>query len=177
MCTLFLEQGEFCESCASALENESFVEKQVAQLSRPKAATNRTQKKRISSSSQNLDRKQEKLFIWVGSFGSSAMIFFALVVYAFPTLFVSAETLATEAEEQRLEDCRLVFEEITYVLRSGETPDSSMSCEGISVPNTIRRNGDIVRVDHPNPAMFGLSEIYVTNESHQVFLVGGEAGD
>ena len=56
-----------------------------------------------------------------------------------------------------------------------DLPDESMSCEGTNIPNLVRRVGSTVRVDHPNPGQFGLTEFYVTNESHQVHLVGGGA--
>jgi hypothetical protein len=42
------------------------------------------------------------------------MTFFGLLVYAYPTPFMDSATLAAIQAEQRLEDCRLVFSEITY---------------------------------------------------------------
>lgn len=176
MCTLFQDQGEFCEPCAAVLESESFVEKQSAQLNRPaQRDLGEEKEKEVDFIPPTRDRGQDKIYVWLGVGTSFAMIFFGLLVYAYPTLFMDSATLAAMQEDQRLEDCRLVFEEITYLLRAGETPDESMSCEGTNVPNLVRRIGSTVRVDHPNPAQFGLTEIYVTNESHQVHLVGGGA--
>lgn len=176
MCTLFLDNGEFCEPCAAAMESERFVEKQSAQLNQPAPKDLGEEKKTEAEFIPPLrDRSQDKLYVWLGVGTSCAMIFFGLLVYAYPTLFMDSATLAAMQEEQRLEDCRLVFEEITYLLRDGNLPDESMSCEGTNVPNLVRRIGSTVRVDHPNPAQFGLTEFYVTNESHQVHLVEGGA--
>ena len=176
MCTLFLDKGEFCEPCAAALESESFVEKQSAQLNKPTPKDLGEEKKTEAEFiPPTRDRGQDELYVWLGVGTSCAMIFFGMLVYAYPTLFMDSATLAAMQEEQRLEDCRLVFEEIMYLLRAGDLPDKSMSCEGTNVPNLIRRVGGNVRVDHPNPAQFGLTEFYVTNGSHQVHLIGGGA--
>lgn len=176
MCTLFLDSGEFCEPCAAALESESFVDRQSAQLNSPTSKDLGEDKKTEAEFiPPTRHRDQDKLYIWLGVGTSFSMIFFGLLVYAYPSLFLDSATLAAMQEEQRLEDCRLVFEEITYLLRAGDLPDESMSCEGTNIPNPVRRVGSTVRVDHPNPGQFGLTEFYVTNESHQVHLVGGGA--
>jgi hypothetical protein len=71
------------------------------------------------------------------------------------------------------EQCRLVFEEIGYMLARGQMPDPSMRCDGTNVPNIINRSGNTVRVSHPNPAQLGLLELSVSNQSHDVTLVEG----
>lgn len=174
MCTLFLDEGEYCEPCSEIVQQETFVSQQSESLNRP-APEAIAAEPDIPPTDIEKRREQDRVYIWAGIIGASAMITVGMGVYAFPNLFADDAVLAAQAEEQRLEDCRLVFEEITYVLRAGGTPDDSMSCDDINTPNLIRRTGDVVRVDHPNPAAYGLSEIYVTNESHQVFLIGGES--
>lgn len=172
MCTVFLDEGEFCENCAEKVQSEAFVAARNDVLNKP---VDEPLEQKPADAEPTLIEKQhdqDRLYIWLGIGGSSLMMAAAMAIYAFPNLFADEAVLAAQAEEQRLEDCRLVFEEITYVLRAGGVPDESMACEGSPVPNLIRRTGDTVRVDHPNPASYGLSEIYVTNESHQVFLVG-----
>lgn len=171
MCTIFLDKGEFCEPCSQIVESEEYVSVQSETLNKPATETLHAEPDEPPSDIQRR-REQDKVYIWGGVVGASLMIAVAMGLYAFPNLFTDSAVLAAQAEEQRLEDCRLVFEEITYVLRAGEVPDETMACEGSPAPNLIRRTGDVVRVDHPNPAAYGLSEIYVTNESHQVFLVG-----
>lgn len=149
MCTVFLDQGEFCEKCADANQSEAFVSSQSDSLNKPEPESVHAEPD-LPPTREERKKDADRVYIWAGVGGSTAMLFGAMLIYAFPNLFADQAQVAAWAEEQRLEDCRLVFEEITYVLRSG----------------------DIVRVDHPNPGLYGLSEIYVTNESHQVFLVG-----
>lgn len=163
--------GEFCEKCADAIQSEAFVSSQSDSLNKPEPESVHAEQD-LPPTREERKKDADRVYIWAGVGGSTAMLFGAMLIYAFPNLFADQAQVAAWAEEQRLEDCRLVFEEITYVLRSGDIPDDSLTCEGSSSPNLIRRTGDIVRVDHPNPGLYGLSEIYVTNESHQVFLVG-----
>jgi len=111
------------------------------------------------------------MFVWLGFGGSSAMIFVAMLLYSIPLLFESAEAQALRESTQALEDCRLIFEEIGYLLEDGQTPPDSMHCEESNVPNIISTQEGIVRVSHPNPRAHGLSEIYVTSDSHEVIYV------
>jgi len=171
MCLVFRDEGEFCEPCSQLVDQEEFVSSQTESLNRPAPEAIQAEPD-LPLTDLEKRREQDKFYIWGGVITATLMIAVGMGVYAFPNLFTDATVLAAQDEEQRLEDCRLVFEEITYVLRAGDIPDDSMSCEGTNVPNLIRRSGDTVRVDHPNPASFGLTEMYVTNESHQVFLVG-----
>ncbi len=171
MCTVFLDQGEYCEKCAEAVQSEAFVSKKSDSLNKPEPERARSEPD-LPPTREEKRKDADRIYIWAGVGGSTAMLFAAMVIYAFPNLFTDQAQVAVWAEEQRLEDCRLVFEEITYVLRSGGMPDESMRCAGTSAPNLVRRIGNVVRVDHPNPGQYGLSEIYVTNESHQVHLVG-----
>jgi len=172
MCTTYLDDGEYCENCADKVQSEKYVAARSESLNKPAPEKLIQQAADAEPTPQEKKEDKDKVFIWLGIGGSSFMMFAAMAIYAFPNLFVDDAILAAQAQEQRLEDCRLIFEEITYVLRAGGTPDSSMTCPDTSVPNVVRRSGDIVRVEHPNPGAYGLDEIYVTNESHQVFMVG-----
>ncbi len=171
MCTVFLDQGTYCERCAEAAQSEALVSERADTLNRPEPERIHAEPD-LPPSAAEKRKDADRVYIWAGVGGSAAMLFGAMLIYAFPNMFADQAQVAAWAEEQRLEDCRLVFEEITYVLRAGNVPDETLTCEGSSSPNLIRRTGNIVRVDHPNPGLYGLSEIYVTNESHQVFLVG-----
>lgn len=100
------------------------------------------------------------------------MLFFSLSLYAFPHIFdFDANATSARGAAQALEECRLVFEEIGYLLDRGELPDSSYSCAEANAPNIMSREGDLVRISHPNLEIYGLSEIYVTSESHEVIFV------
>lgn len=69
--------------------------------------------KPIAKPRDTLDRG----IIWLGVGGSASMIFFSLILYAYPSTFeFDEELIASRARVQVLEDCRLVFEEIGYML-------------------------------------------------------------
>lgn len=174
MCTVFLDQGEFCEKCAEAIQSEAYVSKQSDSLNRPEPEKLRSEPDQPPTA-QEKQHDKDRVYIWLGIGTSAAMMCASMAIYAFPNLLEDPAVLAARAEEQRVEDCRLVFEEITYALQAGSGSVESMTCASSAGPNQVRRIGDVVRVDHPNPSAYGLSEIYVTNQSHQVFLVDGES--
>ena len=62
------------------------------------------------------------------------------------------------------------------MLSEGETPDDSMSCPGTNIPNIVSRQGNRITVSHPNPRQFGLTELYVTSDSHRVVMEGESQG-
>lgn len=170
MCTRFLDEGEFCEKCADAVQSEAYVSKQSDTLNRPAQEAVRSEPDEPAAPAEK-KRDKDRVILWLGFGGSSAMIFASLLVYSFPMLFQDSATIAAMEADQAREDCRLVFEEISYVLAGGGLPDQSMTCPGTNVPNIISRDGDTVIVSHPDPSAHGLAEMYVTNSSHEVFVV------
>ncbi|MDA1372568.1 MAG: hypothetical protein O2971_17650 [Proteobacteria bacterium] len=178
MCTQFLKDGEYCEKCAVAIQSEAFVTSQSRKLNKPEFDRTRvtTSQPREEFHPPTRGKDKDKIFIWLGVGGSSAMIFFSMLLYSFPLLFENSQAAATRQAAQALEDCRLVFEEIGYLLERGELPDNSLRCAGTNTPNIVSQNGEIIRVSHPNPAVFGLGEIYVTNDTHEVIFVEREQG-
>jgi hypothetical protein len=173
MCANFTDSGVYCESCVSAVETEDFVASQSKKLNKSEIDLV------ISKHAEDLEAEQaqnkrgkDTVIIWSGVGGGIAMIFVSLLLYAYPMLFLDSEVAAAFEASQALEECRLVFEEIGYLLEEGEEPDPSLRCPGATVPNIVEREGSIVRVLHPNPGMYGLNAIYVSNESHEVVLEG-----
>lgn len=168
-CTQFLDQGEYCEKCSEIVRNEEFVKTQDKELNRPDPEPVAKEQEEVAFVPPTRSRDKDKVFIWAGVAGASGMIFVAMLLYSFPLLFESAEAASLRESTQSLEDCRLVFEEISYFLRDGDTPPSTLLCADSSLPNLTSRQGNVVRVSHPNPQAYGLAEIYTTNESHEVF--------
>jgi hypothetical protein len=171
MCSQFLDQGEYCEKCAEVVRNEDFVKTQTKELNKPEIEATSVEKEEEVFIPPTRSRDKDKAFIWLGVVGAFSMIFGSMVLYSFPLMFESAEAATLRLSEQALEDCRLVFEEIGYELADGNTPPASMRCEESNIPNITSRQGGIVRVSHPNPQVHGLSEMYVTSDSHEVIYV------
>ncbi len=121
-------------------------------------------------------RAREQTVLWLGFGGSSAMILFALMVYAFPMLFQIDRAVAAEWEAyQALEDCRLIFEEIGFLLENGQMPDQDVRCADTLAPNIVEKVGDGIRISHPAPSTYGLRELYVSSQSHEVVFVEARA--
>jgi len=168
MCANFFDVGVYCEKCAKAVESERFVTAK-SDLFKKKESAPSTMVETPDTPTAKPKDTRDRGIIWLGIGGSASMIFFSLILYAFPNLFeFDAEAAAARAAAQALEDCRLVFEEIGYVLAHGENLDPSLRCSDTNVPNIVTETGDVVRVSHPNPGRYGLSAIYVTSNSHEV---------
>lgn len=172
MCANFLDSGAYCEKCVSAVETEDFVTAQSNKLN--KAEIDLVLSKHAEEKENelaNTEKRKDGVVLWLGFGGGSAMIFVSLFLYAFPALFLfDAEAAAAFEASQALEECRLVFEQIGYQLEDGEEPNPSLSCADTNVPNIVERNGNTIRVSHPNPRAYGLSAIYVNNQTHEVVL-------
>ncbi len=172
MCACYTDAGVFCEKCAEITANEKFVSTQTEQLdeeANPELdallSTQPTPQAAPSSSSGGGWRMSIILVV-------SVVIYAILYVNLNPNLFtMDAETRARLAARDRLEDCRLVFEEIGTHLENGDMPDPSLRCAESFIPNIITRDNDSIRISHPNPDTYGFSEIYVTNETHEPIFV------
>lgn len=168
MCANFFDIGVYCEKCAKAVESERFVtsKSDLFKKSEQRPSTMVTSPDAPAARPRD---SRDRGIIWLGAGGSASMIFFSLVLYAYPSVFeFDPEAAAARARVQALEDCRLVFEEIGYMLSRDRVPDDSLRCPDSNLPNIVTHSGDLVQVSHPNPASHGLHAIYVTNKSHEV---------
>lgn len=169
MCANFLEKGVYCEKCTKHLDSENFVKTQSDQFRQREAPTPEIHQADPAAIDPQRPANRDRGIIWLGVGSAAVMLFFSLALYAFPTLFeFDAEASAARIAEQSLEDCRLVFEEIGYLLEQGELPDASMRCVESNMPNIVTRQGDSVRISHPNPGAHLLSAIYVSSSTHEV---------
>ncbi len=177
ICTRFLDSGEYCEKCASVAEAEAYLksrnrhqEARVVEMAQ--TATVRIAEEEVRQKSRDKDTK----YVRGGVAMVCLMLSISIGLYAYPNLLKSDTQLAQEQSIMSLEECRQVFQSIGIMLSEGEIPDSSMSCPGTNIPNIVRREGNKVTVSHPNPPQFGLVELYVTNGSHRVVMVGQNQG-
>lgn len=175
MCTNFLESGEYCEKCAGIAEAESYMKTRTSEMEEREASASRSAIHETTADEEaaSKSRDKDRVYIWGGAFAGVGMLFMSLGLYAFPNLFADDAVLAQQELLMSREQCRLVFQEISYVLARGEMPDPSLRCAGTNIPNVVTRTGNVIRVAHPNPAQFGLQELSVTNQSYQVTAVVG----
>ncbi len=175
MCTQFLDAGEYCEKCAKAIQTEEFVSVRSDKLNKREDAPLQMQAQQ-EELHPSRGKDKDKVYIWLGVGGATAMIFASLLLYAYPSLFAGSALTAERQSAQALEDCRLVFEEIGYLLELGQMPDDSLRCAGTTQANIVSRTRGVTRVSHPNPGVHGLLELYVTSEDHEVSLVRAGQG-
>lgn len=175
MCTKFLDSGEYCEKCAVVAEADAYMKSRSREMEYREAEAAHASIGETTAEKESIAKAkdQDKLYIWGGVGTAMTMLCVALGLYAFPNLLTDGETLARQDMLMDREQCRLVFEEIGYLLARGEMPDPSMRCEGTNTPNIINRNGNTVRVSHPNPAQLGLLELSVNSQSHDVTMIEG----
>ena len=176
-CTRYLDSGQYCEKCARTAEADAYLrsrqrgeeklQSEIAQVTASRLAEEEARQK---------SRSRDSSFAKLGIGMASLMLFVSMGLYAYPNLFTSEQELARQENIIRLEECRQVFEAIGIALAAGQIPDRSMSCPGTVVPNTVTREGGVVKVAHPMPRQFGLDEFYVTSNSHQVVMVAAGQG-
>lgn len=173
ICTRFLDSGEYCEKCASVAEAEAYLKSRNSNQETHKVEIAQITTVRIAEEEarQKL-RDTDGQYVRGGIAIVCLMISMSIGLYAFPNFLKSDTQLAQEQSIMSLEECRQVFQSIGIMLSEGEIPDSSMSCPGSNIPNIVRREGNKVTISHPNPPQFGLVELYVTNDSHRVVMVG-----
>ena len=56
-------------------------------------------------------------------------------------------------------------------LGASQWPDASRHCAGSDVPNIITTLGDDIRVAHPNPEVYGYTQIYVSRSNPDPTMV------
>lgn len=158
----------------SAVETEDFVRAQSNKLNKKQIdlVLSKHAEEKEAERAGTAKRKDNGM-LWLGFGVGSTMIFVSLALYAFPRMLeFDAEAAAAFEASQALEACRLVFEEIGYLLEDGEALDPDLKCADTNVPNIVERRGQSVRVSHPNPGAYGLSAIYVSSETHEVVVEG-----
>ena len=172
MCASFTDAGVFCERCEEIKEAEDFVSNKVSEMDAMLADDERKQLG-ISPDEPALEAKPTRGGKWLKwSAALLVPLYLGLLVYSNPGIFEfdSAERVRREAA-QALENCVYIFQEIGMYLEEGRSPPPNLRCEEVSTVNIFTRDGDEVRVSHPNPQYHGYRQIYVTNQDHEPVLV------
>lgn len=176
-CTRFLDAGEYCELCAKLAEAEAQRKsREKMEEERNQVLARSTSERIIEEEEREKAKSKDAIYIKGGIGVAFIMLFVSIGLYAYPDLRKSDAQIAQEQAIMNLEACREVFQAIGIRLSEGEIPDSTMSCPGTNIPNIVLRQGNRITVSHPNPRQFGLDEMYVTNDSHRVVMVGQGQG-
>ncbi|MEX2488002.1 MAG: hypothetical protein WD356_00585 [Pseudomonadales bacterium] len=171
ICTNFLDDGSYCDKCVELAEADARGRQQSAREERQRQLDERVRAQNAEDLQRQRQRESERRYVQVGMGLSIFMLFTAMGLYAFPDLLEFDEELVAAREAaQRLEDCRLVFEEIGFLLEEQRPLDPQLQCADTAVPNIVSRNGTEVIVSHPNPGMYGLTALYVSSASHEAIM-------
>lgn len=176
-CTRFLDSGEYCEKCSTVAEADAYLKSRDRNIEARNAELAQSTTNRITEEEiRQKNRSKDGIYLKGGIGMGVLMIFVSLGLYAFPDLMKSEQQIAQEQAIINLEACREVFQAIGIRLSEGEVPETTMSCPGTNIPNIILRQGNTITVSHPNPQQFGLTELYVTSDSHRVVMAGQGQG-
>ncbi len=173
MCANFTDTGIFCETCERIHETEQLVAARTRELDPQfdqilgEAITPENPELETSGKSRH---KGERVFLLGGGFVTLAL-YVGMFIYSHPNFLEGSEEQARRIAAQAFEDCVYTFQAIGEILEEGDMPDPSLRCDESTVPNVITRDGDTIRIAHPNPTIHGYSQIFATNISHEPTLI------
>ena len=165
MCVNFVGDKVFCENCAKSLEAMKIVSSQNKRnqpsnnilLDNPYEEEYEIRKKRNSNG---------KSLIWLVIVIFSIAVYAQLYFYTNPTeANIDQQQLAINQRLVSIVQCLNVFRKIGQILTIGEMPDSQLKCEDLSGPLVITTDGDTISISHPNPSIYGVSQISVSNDN------------
>jgi len=166
VCARFADAGVYCEACENLQDSERFVENETRKLNQPAVqpiiperdtvGASTPQKPGSSAQTRNI------IIIAVCLCIMAVRVYFVIADQRQP---VSPQFLAQEQQMLALLDCLSVFRQIGEELAANRQPGSELRCDPSGPPNIVVREGDTVKISHPNPESYGYSAIYVTNAS------------
>lgn len=107
-----------------------------------------------------------KSLIWLVIVICSIAIYAQLYFYTNPTeATIDQQQLAINQRLVSIVQCLNVFRKIGQILTIGEMPDSQLKCEDPSGPLVITTDGDTISISHPNPSIYGVSQISASNDN------------
>lgn len=172
LCGNYTDTGIFCEPCLKIHETEKFVVAQSRHLDHGANPSPVVEIRVENSQAETPGKRMPQALQGLVIVSCFVFIFIRFYVSGNPTsVQVETESLTQELALTSLVRCMLVFQEIGEVLESGEMPDPALGCEQADEPNLISREGDIIRISHPQPGVYGYSEIFVTSDNPEPTLI------
>lgn len=171
-CARFTSTGVLCEACEKVNDTQRFVETETRKHNRDdierlieEAPPDSEAPEPESSVSA---RTVQVIIIFL------CIAFVLARVYFLNLPFEERAEPSAVAQEQRLSSlvqCLLVFRQIGEQLAAGVQVSPDLQCADSNVPNIVNRQGETVRISHPNPQIYGYQQFYVTNRNPEPVLV------
>lgn len=167
MCANFLGDEVLCETCQEVREAENTVATRTRELERPEpvAATPEYDEAVLQSA-----RKKETSWVAV-QLGIIAVCVVILILRLIvfppgnPSGGTSADNFAQVQALSSLAQCLVQFQQIGESLVAGETLPEEITCPGSSLPMVVTETGTDIIVHHPQPSIFGYSQLSVSRSN------------
>ena len=165
MCANFVDDKVFCEGCVKTHEAKKFVSSQNKK-NQPSNNIFSDNPRREQYESRKRRNSNGKSWIWIVIVICSTAVYAQLYFYTNPAEApIDQQQLATNQRFASIVQCLNVFRQVGQILTVGEIPDPQLKCEDPGGPLVITTNGDTLSISHPNPSIYGVSQISVSNEN------------
>ncbi len=171
MCCNFEEEGVYCDRCLAALESKRKLEAEVKRREEPRSEIVYDDPE-SEESKQKSERNKDKVVVW-GVILAFATIG-AVQLYRYGNPSGVGLTAAEQARNQQLVSmvqCAGVYRQIGLLLAESRNVPADLLCMAQPAPHIVTRDGDLVKYSHPNPQVFGYTEISVTNANPQPNMI------
>ena len=167
LCTNYTDSEVLCEKCVTIRETEQFVSAPSQQLEQPDHSLKIESPEPENFPPPGRRKFNTKALQWSIIGISFLFIAVRMVYYSNPVTnqTVGAEDIVRDMELASLTQCLLVFREIGMGLANGLEPDASPRCADSNALNIITAMEDDIRVAHPNPEVYGYTQIYVSRNN------------
>ena len=166
LCASYLEAGVFCEACVSLHEAEQLLAEKFQQQNQANGAMQEVSSDGEYTTTASGESKNPQLVQWLVI--GACMVFMSVRLLGFPGSTPDpaiTDIPVAELQLDSLVQCMLVFEEIGEILQSDEIPDPSLRCNPLDLEYIITRDGDDIRVSHPDPSIYGVNELFVSKSN------------
>lgn len=167
MCANFSADEVLCEACVEVREAEKAVASRSQAFERPDPVAMTTDN---GDDEQRGKRKKNDNSVAI----NLAVMSVCAAVLAARFIFFSIDSDTAEAGAENLvqiqmlsslAQCLVQLQQIGAGLVAGDLPEPTTTCPGSSLPLIVTETADDVIVEHPEPAIFGYTEIYVSRSN------------
>ncbi|MEQ8314786.1 MAG: hypothetical protein RL839_04940 [Gammaproteobacteria bacterium] len=167
MCANFSGDEVLCEACVEVREAEKAVASKSRDFERPKPVA-------MTTDNGEDEHRQKRKKGYNSAAIQLVVIGVCAVVLATRFIFFTSESDTADAGSESLAQvqmlsslaqCLVQFQQIGEDLVAGDLPEPTTTCPGSALPLIVTETADDVIVEHPEPAVFGYTEILVSRSN------------
>jgi hypothetical protein len=167
MCANFSADEVLCEGCVEVREAEKAVASKSREFERPEPVAMTTDNGE-DEHRQKHKKSDNSTAMQLGVIGVCVVVLAARFIFFVSdgdTADAGTESLAQIQTLSSLAQCLVQFQQIGQGLVAGDLPEPTITCPGSTLPLVVTETADDVIVEHPEPEMFGYSEIFVSRSN------------